>query len=73
MEQILTIKIEVLDKEERTELTPNDDRTYYSAYARFFDESCTGWTKDAEHNLNFLRIQMQHANELLKSRGYIYS
>lgn len=47
---------------------PND----YSAYARFFDEGCLGWEKDAEMNLMFLRSQQQYANDLLISRGHLY-
>lgn len=41
-------------------------------YTKCFDEYCRGWTKDAEFNLMFLRRQQDHANELLKSKGYLY-
>lgn len=44
----------------------------YSDYARFFDDGCTGWTKDAELNLVFLRQQQDHANEMLRSRGHLF-
>lgn len=47
---------------------PND----YSDYARFFDESCAGWEKDAEHNLYFVKLQQNYANDILKSRGYLF-
>ena len=40
--------------------------------AKFFDESCPGWTKDPEYNLMFLRNQQQYANDLLESRGYLF-
>ena len=43
-----------------------------SDYARCFDESCANWTHDAEHNLMFLRLQQQYANDLLKTRGYLF-
>lgn len=43
-----------------------------SDYARFFDECCIGWERDAEYNLMFLRRQQDHANDLLKSRGYLF-
>lgn len=43
-----------------------------SDYARFFDEYCTGWTKDPEYNLMFIRQQQNYANELLKNKGYVY-
>lgn len=41
-------------------------------YTKCFDEYCRGWTKDAEFNLMFLRRQQDHANEVLKSKGYLY-
>ncbi len=43
-----------------------------SDYARFFDEYCTTWHKDAEYNLMFLRQIQNWANDRLKSRGYLY-
>ena len=43
-----------------------------SDFARFFDESCFGWSKDAEHNLFFLKQQQAHANDLLQKQGYLY-
>lgn len=43
-----------------------------SEYARFFDEYCNGWTKDAEYNLMFLRQQQNWANERLKRQGYLF-
>lgn len=44
----------------------------YSEYARFFDDGCKGWEKDAEMNLAFLRAQQRYANDLLVSRGYVF-
>lgn len=44
----------------------------HSVYARFFDEGCPGWQKDAEYNLMFLRRQQDYANELLRSRGHLF-
>lgn len=43
-----------------------------SMYARFFDESCSGWTNDAEMNLTYLRFQQQYANERLRAQGYLF-
>lgn len=48
------------------------DPNTHSDYAKFFDEYCAGWTKDAEYNLLFLRQQQNYANELLKSRGHLF-
>ena len=44
----------------------------YSDYAKFFDESCAGWTKDPEKNLFFVRRQQDYANELFKAKGYMF-
>lgn len=49
-------------------VNPND----ISDYARFFDEHCTNWCKDAEYNLVFLKQQQNYANDLLKSRGFVF-
>lgn len=46
--------------------------TLYSDYAKCFDNGCTGWTKNAEMNLMFLRRQQDWANERLKARGYLF-
>lgn len=44
----------------------------YSDYARFFDDGCTGWEKDSEYNLMFLRAQQQYANDKLRAKGYLF-
>lgn len=49
-----------------------DDPSTYSEYARFFDESCPAWEKNAEYNLMFLRGQQQYANDLLRANGYLF-
>lgn len=43
-----------------------------SIYARFFDESCKGWTKSAEDNLRFLKMVQAWANKKLQADGYLY-
>lgn len=48
------------------------DPNTYSEYARFFDDGCNGWTKDAEYNLMFLKNTQNAANDLLKSRGHLF-
>lgn len=48
------------------------DPSSISNYARFFDESCTGWTKDANTNLIFLKNQQAVATDKLRSRGYLF-
>lgn len=44
----------------------------YSVYARFFDDGNTGWSKDPEASLMFLRRQQDYANEILKTRGHLF-
>lgn len=43
-----------------------------SEYARFFDEWCKGWTKDAEANLVFLRQVEAWANQRLQTVGHLF-
>lgn len=43
-----------------------------SQYAIFFDETCKGWTRNAEANKFFLMQAQQWANEKLQSRGYLF-
>lgn len=43
-----------------------------SDFARFFDESCIGWSKNPEFNLMFLKRQESWANDLLKTKGYVF-
>lgn len=43
-----------------------------SDYARFFDESCPNWTKDANYNLIFLKAQQAQANKVLQTKGYLF-
>lgn len=60
--------------EERVVKTIVDTATIedYSAYARVFDETCLGWTKDAEYNMMFLKQVQNNANLILKREGFIY-
>ena len=44
----------------------------YSEFARFFDEYCAGWEKDAEWNHKFLNLQQDFANKKLKEQGYLF-
>lgn len=42
-----------------------------SPYAKFYDDGCKGWEKDAEMNLYFLRAEQNFANDRLRARGYL--
>lgn len=48
------------------------DPNEHSVYAFFFDDGCTGWTKDAELNLMFARRQQDYANNRLKLEGHLF-
>lgn len=47
---------------------PND----ISEFARFFDDGCRGWDKDPEYNLTWLHSQQSLANNMLKTKGYLF-
>jgi len=55
-------------KKEKLVVDPNG----FSMYARFFDESCSEWSKDPEYNLFFLKAQQNIFNDLLKVRGHVF-
>lgn len=71
MEIIITINID--EDTTRVQGEPIDKKKYsVSPYARWFNETCLGWNNIPENNLMFLRYQQNHANDMLKSRGYIF-
>lgn len=60
-------------KEKKVKKTVNVvNQNDYSDFARFFDNGCDNWQKDAEHNLWYLRQQQNYANEKLRSQGYLF-
>ncbi len=72
-------KIEVEEEQEngKTKKVKKDvlvanDTNNYSLYARFFDESCTQWTKNPEYNLMLLRHQQNYFNDMLKVKGHVF-
>ena len=44
----------------------------YSPYAQFYDVGNINWEDELSARLLFLNAQQQYANDLLKSRGYLY-
>lgn len=48
------------------------DPNQISDFARIFDDGNIGWEKDAEHNLAFLKMQQNYANDILQTRGYLF-
>ena len=68
-----TVIDEKTGKEKKVKKTVNvSGLDNYSDYAKFFDESCAGWSKDPEQNLFFLKRQQDYANDLLKAKGYLF-
>ena len=68
-----TVTDEKTGKEKTVKKTVNvTDPTQYSVYARFYDDGCTGWTKNPEDNLYFLKCQENYANDILKTRGHLF-
>ncbi len=60
-------------KEEIVKTTVNvANPNKYSDYARIYDDGCTGWTKDPEFNLMFLRNQQRYANDRLQTKGSLF-
>lgn len=43
-----------------------------SPYSFCFDETAKNWVRDAERNKFFLSRQQDYANEILRSRGYLF-
>lgn len=65
----MEIIIKIDDSEERV---PVKESCNVSRYARIFDETCTGWTKNAEVNLNVLLAMQRLASDRLISKGYLF-
>jgi hypothetical protein len=43
-----------------------------SQYARFFDQLCPDFKKNAEYNMIFLKAQQNYANDMLQARGHVF-
>ena len=61
-ESVVKKTVEVID----------DPYANQSEYARCFTDGCTGWTKDPEANLMFLRAQEKWANQRLQAVGHLF-
>lgn len=75
-----------IKKEEVEEVVTNEDGTEtivkttvdtadfnkYSEFAIIFDETCKGWTRNAESNKFFLLQVQNWANEQLKRKGFLF-
>lgn len=69
---------EIVEKDEKgkdvkkTVYTIEGEPKEISPYARFFEESSDQWKKDSEYNLMFLRKQQDYANDVLRTKGYLF-
>ena len=43
-----------------------------SMYARFFDQYCSEWSKEAEYNLALLTCKQSYWNDILRIRGHVF-
>ena len=62
-----------IDEPVKNSIGKSEDMRSFSQYARFFDEGCfPKWHNNPEYNLMFLRQQQTYANDLLKTKGYVF-
>lgn len=52
--------------------TVNVGGSHHSPYAIFFDDTCTGWTRNSEKNKFFLLQVQNWANDRLKIEGFLF-
>lgn len=57
-------------KVKKTKLVKDMDAN--ALYGRVYDSSCKGWSPSSTYNLMFIQRQQDYANDLLRSRGYIF-
>lgn len=48
------------------------DTTGFSDYARLYDDGNTGWDKDPEYTLMFLKHQQNYANDKLRAQRHLF-
>lgn len=72
----ITITVEtdesVLEKLKNKGTMDKEEIEAISCYAKWFNNTCTGWTANPEYNLNFLYCQQNWANEKLRTNGYLF-
>lgn len=66
------VKVSTKQKETEAKAEKIDIHEAVSDYAKWFDDSCYGWTKDPEYNLTYLKCQERNANEHLRAKGFIF-
>ena len=48
------------------------DESEQSPYSRFYDDGCSGWSRDASANNIYLKNVQAYFNDRLKIRGYVF-
>lgn len=64
------VKVDVPVNEEKEVV--KEEKPHLGPDARWFDESCIGWSKDSEMNRMFLTQQQEYCNEKLRRCGYLF-
>ena len=59
-------------KDDETDDNVTNNIPEYSPFTVCFDECCSGWTKDANANLIYLRQLQNYFNEQLQIRGHVF-
>ena len=72
MEHVLTIEIKEVKEERPHEKSDRREPESISIYAKWFNNTCVGWTKDPEYNLMFLRQIQSHMNDFLRVQGFVF-
>lgn len=65
-------EVAILDEKGAKQSTWRVSDDVPSIYARFFDPTCTSWSKEPEYNRIFLNAQQNWANDILRARGHIF-
>jgi len=60
------------DEKGKKKLVAKVDPNGVSQYGRFFDETCSDWSKVPDYNVTYVRAQQNIANDLMHSRGHIF-
>lgn len=72
MEITITIKLDEKELERFKSEKSEREVKIPSTYARFFDETSNDWDNDPEYNYMFLTTMQRWANDMLRSRGYLF-
>lgn len=53
-------------------VTEVENHNEVSQYARWYNDSCSAWTKDERFNKAFITHQERYLNDVLRVRGHLY-